>query len=205
MAAGPLERSRDFERFLTFIDAVVAIAITLLVLPLVDLTVDLDRPVTQLLHEHLAEIGGFLLSFVVIASSWMIQHRVISTVVVQDPVVIRLLLFWTLTIVVLPFPTSLVAQSGHEPVSKILYMGTMALTSAALTVLAWRIGGHRAIRDSDDRPSVLRPLLFTVGYLLALAISLLVPRLGYYPLLLQLLPDRAIALWRHRSEGRTTS
>ncbi len=30
------ERSRDLERFITFIDAIVAIAITLLVLPLVD-------------------------------------------------------------------------------------------------------------------------------------------------------------------------
>ena len=39
-------RSRDLERFITFIDAIVAIAITLLVLPLVDLATEIE-PVTQ--------------------------------------------------------------------------------------------------------------------------------------------------------------
>lgn len=35
-------RSRDLERFITFIDAIVAIAITLLVLPLVDLATEIE-------------------------------------------------------------------------------------------------------------------------------------------------------------------
>ena len=38
-----IERERDLDRFLTFIDAIVAIAITLLVLPLVELTADIDE------------------------------------------------------------------------------------------------------------------------------------------------------------------
>ena len=38
---GQQERSRDFERLLTFVDAIVAIAITLLVLPLVDVVAGL--------------------------------------------------------------------------------------------------------------------------------------------------------------------
>ncbi len=91
MAQGQRERSRDFERFVTFIDAVVAIAITLLVLPLVDLTVDFEGSVTVLLR-NLAEIGGFLLSFIVIANAWFAQHRAISTVVAQDRLVSRLMI-----------------------------------------------------------------------------------------------------------------
>lgn len=38
------ERTRYFERYVTFIDAIVAIAITLLVLPLVELTSDHHAP-----------------------------------------------------------------------------------------------------------------------------------------------------------------
>jgi hypothetical protein len=53
MDSDRVERSRDFERFITFIDAIVAIAITLLVLPLVDLATELDRgPVTGLLRDR---------------------------------------------------------------------------------------------------------------------------------------------------------
>ena len=49
-------QERDLERFVTLIDAVVAIAITLLVLPLAEMTVDLgaDQSVADLLDEHQA-------------------------------------------------------------------------------------------------------------------------------------------------------
>ena len=131
-AGGTGERSRDLERLLTFVDAVAAIAITLLVLPLVDLVPELhgDDSVAQLLREHQVDIGAFLLSFLVIWSLWSAQHRLMRTVVAQDRLVSRLLMLWTLTIVFLPFPTALVTRVGHEPLTKILYIGTMALSSA---------------------------------------------------------------------------
>ncbi len=37
-----------------------------------------------------------------------------SSLVVQDPWVTRLMLAWTLTIVLVPFPTALVAEAGSE-------------------------------------------------------------------------------------------
>jgi uncharacterized membrane protein len=44
-------RERDFERFLTFVDAVVAIAVTLLVLPLAEVGAQVgDRTVAELLR-----------------------------------------------------------------------------------------------------------------------------------------------------------
>lgn len=196
------ERSRDFERFLTFVDAVVAIAITLLVLPLVDVVNALgDASVASLLHEHVAQVYGFLLSFAVIGQLWFAQHQVMRTVVAHDPLVTRLVMAWLLSIVVLPFPTALVAQAGEQPLTKVLYIGTMALSAALLALMAWRIAAVRSIRDSDDAPDPTTSALTFVLFLVALALSLAVPSLGYYPLLLLLLTGVLVRAW-HRLRDR---
>ena len=70
------ERTRYFERYVTFIDAIVAIAITLLVLPLVELTSDHHGTTSELLRDHAAqfllvrpELSGDLPALVVAASA----------------------------------------------------------------------------------------------------------------------------------------
>lgn len=196
------ERERDLERFLTFVDAIVAIAITLLVLPLVDVAGSYrGDSVTTLLHVHTGQIWAFFLSFAVIADLWLTQHRVLRNVVASTPVVLRLLLLWTLTIVVLPFPTALVAGStGHEGLTKSLYVGTMTLSALVLALLCVEIGRHREVRDSPDVPDATRAFAVVVTFVLALAVMLLVPFFSYWPLLLLLLPQRLIEAWRHRHE-----
>lgn len=197
-------RGRDLERFLTFVDAVVAIAITLLVLPLVELTSDVSGSdsVADLLRDHETQIGAFLLSFVVIASLWSSQHHVMSPVVAQHPVVSRLLMLWTLTIVVLPFPTALVAVAGHEAVTKLLYLGTMALSSLCLALIAEVVARRPGLRDSEEPPDATAAWVTVFGFLLALGLSLAVPSLSYYPLLLLLLTGPVTRLWRRVGRGR---
>lgn len=201
------ERQRDFGRFLTFIDAIVAIAITLLVLPLVDLAGGLDRgSVSHLLDQNQSQIWAFFLSFVVIADLWLAQHRVLHHVVASDPWILRLLLLWTLTIVTLPFPTALLAQgnAGHQATTKLLYVGTMAASSLVLALLALVIGRRDAVRDSPDRPDVVRSFATVIAFVFILAVMLVLPGLSYWPLLLLLLPDRVVAWWRHRAHHHTT-
>jgi uncharacterized membrane protein len=194
-----VERARDFERFVSFVDAVVAIAITLLILPLVDVAVQLgDGSVTGLLADNIEQIGGFLLSFVAISALWFAQHRAIRTVVAHDPLVTRLMVAWVLTIVVLPFPTALVAQVGSEATTKIVYIGTMAISSILIALMCWAIGRNRSIRDSDERPELGHAVGTAFIFVLALAISLAVPVTGYYPLLLLLVHDPAAKVWARR-------
>lgn len=199
MAEGRAGRSRDLERLITFVDAVVAIAITLLVLPLVDVATEVgDGSVEDLLREHRAQIGAFLLSFVVIAALWMAQHRTLRTVVAQDTLIARMLLVWTLTIVLLPFPTALVAEAGDQAATKAFYIGLMALSAACLALMSWVIGRRPALRDSDQTPDTAVAVATCVAFLVALAVALLVPATGYYPLLVLLLPDRLVRAWRRR-------
>jgi uncharacterized membrane protein len=202
---GSSGRSRELDRFLTFVDAVVAIAITLLVLPLVDVATGLSEggSVSALLDDHLPELFGFLLSFAVIAQLWFAQHRVVSTLVVQDPVVTRLLSVWLLSIVVLPFPTSLVAQAGEQAATKVLYIGTMAASAVCLSLISWRIARTPQIRDAEVGPDPAIAVATAVTFLVALVVSLLVPSTSYYPLLLLLVSDRVVALLRTvRHRGR---
>lgn len=196
-------RSRDLDRLLTFVDAVVAIAITLLVLPLVDVAAQLGDggSVAHLLHSHLAQLFAFLLSFVVIAQLWFAQHRAVRDLVVQDPLVSRLLLLWLLSIVVLPFPTSLVAQAGDQAATKLLYIGTMACSAVCLAVISWRIARVREIRDTPVGPDPTGAVVTAVLFVVALAVSLLFASLSYYPLLLLLLSDAVVRAW-HRFSGR---
>jgi uncharacterized membrane protein len=200
-----LERDRDLDRFLTFVDAVVAIAITLLVLPLAELAPELgQRSVTELLREHKSELLGFFLSFAVIARLWLAQHDTVSSLVRQDRFVVRILLLWLLTIVILPFPTALVAEAGEQAATKTFYIGTMAVSSLLLTLVAWRMNRVPSIRDRDPGPDPMLAVGTVVAFLLALVITLALPATGYWPLLLLVLADPAVAAW-HRARGSGSS
>lgn len=193
-------RERDLERLLTFVDAVVAIAITLLVLPLADVGSQIHgRSVADLLAEHTDDIFGFLLSFAVIARLWVAQHWIVRSLVRQSTAVMWLLLAWTFTIVFLPFPTTLVAGTSDDNLAKVLYIGTMAVSSALLALIGYAIGRDPSMRDSDEKIDVRVSIGTTVVFLLALAISVVFPATTYYPLLLLLLVDPVVRLmkrWR---------
>jgi len=196
-----VERERDFERFLTFVDAIVAIAITLLVLPLVDVAGAFHGDsVADLLRTHSDQIWAFFLSFVVIADLWLAQHRLLHNVVAADRVLLRLMLLWALTIVVLPFLTALVAGStGQEGVTKALYVGAMAASALVLALVCVLVRRRPELRDSEEKPDHVHSFAMVAAFLAALAVMLLLPGLSYWPLLLLLVPDRAIGAWRRRS------
>ena len=195
------ERERDLDRLLTFVDAIVAIAITLLVLPLVELTAEVGReePVADLLRAHQADIWSFLLSFAVIAQLWGAQHRAVSHLLRDSPALNRLLVVWTLTIVFLPFPTALVAKTVDQPITKILYVGTIALSSLLIALIDLTIARNPGLTDGEA-PDPLAALTATVLLGIALAIMLAVPDAGYYPMLLLFLggPAHRLLLARRR-------
>ena len=197
------ERERDLERLLTFVDAVVAIAITLLVLPLAEVGKEVRTgEVAALLNEHANDLWGFALSFVVIARLWVAQHAVVRSLVRQSTALIYLMLFWAFTIVFLPFPTTLVTGTTNDTVAKVLYLGTMAVSAAVLAVIAWVIGRSRDLRDTDTRPDAAVSAGTALAFALALAVSVTVPAAGYWPLLLLPLVDPVVHGLRRRRRSQ---
>lgn len=204
------ERDRDLHRYLTFVDAVAAIALTLLVLPLSDLGADLadGGSVADLFRDHESQFLAFLLSFVVIGDLWFVQYRAMRPVVTLHPIVARALLAWTFTIAVLPFCTELVARSGGDPISRICYFATIALSEACIGVAMNVTRRHPETTDPTLALPEATGAWVTVVLLLAgLALSLAVPALGYSPLLLLVAgrPLRDEFTRRRRHSGQATT
>lgn len=197
MPATESVRDRDFERFLTFVDAVVAIAITLLVLPLVDVAgeVTSHSDVGDVLSKHDAQFLAFGISFVVISRLWFAQHHVLRPVVAASGGVSLLIMLWLGTIVVLPFSTALIAQVGHSGVAQVLYIGTMALGSLLLAGVGVLVVRDPSLRDGPPADPALSASVGLI-FLVALALTLLVPALSYWTLFLLFGGDRLAKLWR---------
>lgn len=183
--AGERERHRDLDRLLTFVDAIVAIAITLLVLPLVELAPELHEggSAADLLREHADELWAFALSFYVIARIWLSQHHAVAPLVVGNARTTTLLLAWAFTIVVLPFPTSLVAAAGEQTAVKVLYVGTVTLGVLLNAALRAEVGRHPELTDGTPYDGPLGSVLTALLLLLALAVMLLFPATSYVPIL----------------------
>lgn len=122
-------------------DAVVAIAMTLLVLPLLEFVpeVDIDN-VWASMAERPSLLLGYVLSFVVIYLFWAAHHWVFEAITDPQPSVRVLNLGWLLAVAFLPFPTALI---GREPTtsSTPIYIGTilcLSVLTGAMTTIAAR-------------------------------------------------------------------
>ena len=197
---------RGLDRFITFLDAVVAIAITLLVLPLAEVVGAGHVPahVADVFTGNAASFGAFLLSFAVIARLWTGHHRMIERVGGYDTAFVLVNLGWVLTIVFLPFATQLAAAySPRDRLAVVVYVGTITLSSvflAAAAVLVWR---RPALRRTGitERAAFPRAAFLTTGFLvLAFVLATAVPAVNYYWLLLLLLTGPADRLLPRRTE-----
>jgi uncharacterized membrane protein len=171
-----------------FTDAAVAIALTLLVLPLVDIVPEAARsrePATELITHNLPAIGSFLLSFVVIARFWSAHHRLYGYDHRLTRALVQLNLLWVLTIAVLPFPTEMIATFDTHAFVVPFYISVLLVCSACLATMAILMR-RTAVQDGNDEGV---PESFVVGSLasamtmvVALVLALAVPSIGPWAL-----------------------
>lgn len=193
VAPEPGFRGLSAERTKAFVDAVVAIAMTLLILPLMESVTEsagADHTTGEWLVEHSDQLQSFLISFVLIAMFWAMHHRLFVAVCGISAVLFWMTAGWMLTIVWMPVVTALTGQVADDALQKVLYIGTLVVTSAVL--LATRIyltrhpELHRSSRE-DLRSGMSIDLSMIALFLLALAIALVFPAVGYLSLLVMFL------------------
>jgi uncharacterized membrane protein len=181
---------RGLDRLITFLDAVVAIAMTLLVLPLTEIIAGTHQPpdAVDVFTQNGGRFWAFLLSFAVIFRMWLGHHRMVERVGAYDTAFLWANAGWALSIVFLPFATQLTwAYPVSDRVAIGVYLGTLALSSVFLSVVAalvWRrpVLRRESVTAGDAAPWAA--LATTTALLLALVIGVAFPRINYYALLL---------------------
>ncbi|MEV0260630.1 TMEM175 family protein [Streptomyces sp. NPDC050617] len=200
-AQGKGEGGASGERLVLFTDAVTAISITLLVLPLVDLVPEAasaHEPASKVFAGHLDQIWSFLLSFAVIANIWREHHRTFSSVTRVTRSLTAWNMGWLLSVVVLPLPTEMIGAYGRDRFVAGFYY-TVLLVSMVCRLAMLRIVKTTPglLDENDQEPGKLQET-YTESYLnvlllvLALVVALAVPVLQYYSLLLLVLPRRVL-------------
>lgn len=178
------------ERFKAFTDAVVAIALTLLILPLMESIGDLGKEnatTLEWLESERLQLLSFLLSFVLISAFWLLHHRLFTQVEQVDATLQWLTFAWMLSIVWLPVATSVAGQFPAETVQKLVYIGSLTLTVLLLlgTRLYLRAHPHlHTVSPTEMRDGVAATLANVLVMLVALVLSIVFPVLGFWPLVL---------------------
>jgi len=183
-----MHTERGFDRLVNFSDAVVAIAITLLILPLVDSASELGQMTfDELLAKDGMKLLVFVISFAVIGRFWLAHHRLYENIVDYSRPLLWVNLLWLLSIVFLPFPTELLAASGsNNGATTTLYVGTMLLTSATGTWQQWILKRNPALQAESVRGSVtvLTAASASALMLVVFLVTIVAPGLGLWSLLL---------------------
>jgi len=200
-----VDAEKGVDRLVFFSDAVIAISITLIVLPLVDVA---REPGDSSAATFFADNGPGLLaagvSFLVIGSYWREHHRIFNKAVGFNRMLVSINLLWLAGIAFLPLATVLQVGASHDDrLANLVYIGTIAVTTALLRceeVVLARAG----LLEVDATPTMPQlaahwvPVVLTV---IAAAIASIVPESGLYPLLLLLLGgpiERLLVLSRRR-------
>jgi uncharacterized membrane protein len=196
---------RGMDRLIFFTDAVTAIAITLLILPLVELVPEASThkgdAIGDFFRDNLYQIFAFVLSFVIIARQWLANHEILEHVVRPTPRLFQLNLAWAFTVVVLPLPTEIVAAFVSNAPVIAFYIGTMTVNSLILSAICVEVYRHPETEDDGNHGRLERlvgSLITTAAFVIALILSLTVPRVNYYALLVLVLTIPAYRLIKPR-------
>lgn len=196
------EAIRQFssERFKAFVDAVVAIAMTLLILPLMESVSEAatqELNTLEFLDEHSGQLMSFALSFVLIANFWIGHHRLYHAVDVVTRPLLWINVAWMATIVWLPVATAMLGQMESDPLQAVLYIGTLSVTQLLSFAGRMYLLGHPDFTSADPmriRQGAAADLCAAVLFGIALLVTVFVGSVGYFSLFLLMFTGPAAKL-----------
>ena len=139
-----------FGRLEAFCDGVFAIALTLLIIEIKiphEVHIESTQDLWLAIEHLLPSLGAFLLSFIIILISWFNHHSMLKLVSKLSPPFIFANGFLLLSVVVVPFPTNLMAEYGFTK----LAAPAVVLYSAAILLqnIAWMLCAFAALKPRD--------------------------------------------------------
>ena len=145
---------RSVDRLINFSDAVVAVAVTLLALPLVDILGPTgDQTLWDIVRAHAGEIGAFLFTFYVVALMWLVHNRILNSITNYDGRLFWLNATWLIGIVLLPWISSMYGEDAWDyPSVGLAYWALLAIISLLSSAMAFHLRHHPAML-ADDAPS----------------------------------------------------
>ena len=198
--------ARGTDRMKAFSDGVFSIAATLLVL---DLAVKPPGMLPQVLDAWPGYVA-YLISFLTIGGAWLGHTALTERLTRSDLIFLQINLVLLLVVAFLPFPTRLIAEA-HQEVGAVRVAATIyGLTLLAIRLLGAALDGYarreHLFSQEEDReePHARRRLLLAViGYVIAIVIGLVFPRVAvalYFAIALYLIvPLREVARLFRRS------
>lgn len=199
----PIRTGRAFDRLVNFTDAVTAVAITVLVLPIVDLRQQAsEKTVWEVISDNSGVLITFTFTFAVVAYMWLTHNRVFNRLAGYDGRVFFYNLMWLFLIVLLPWSSVLYSDSvgggNGSPESDfsggvgmggagLLYWGNLAFISLFGWLIAYHARHHPELIDQDsnrvfmDAPLVHYRGLIFAGAMIAIGlVSLVAPVVSWW-------------------------
>lgn len=203
-----MRTQRGFDRLVNFSDAVVAIAITLLILPLVDASPEVVREgIGPYFNNNFWQLLAFAISFVVIARLWMVHHQVFGWIDGYTNGLMWLNILWLAAIVFMPFTANVLSDSPNgQPDVYALYIGNLllaTLTMQFMELIIVRTPGM-LLPEAEGQSDLLRGWTFVILMAISLVLAVVFPKVGMLWLLILFLsqPLHLLLVRLFRSKAR---
>lgn len=194
-----MSESNPNSRLEAFCDGVFAIALTLLI---IDIKIPSTTEINSTLDFWIAlknigpSVFAFVLSFIIILITWVNHHNALKLANKSAPSFIYANGLLLLTVVFLPFPTSLIGEyilTDHAAPAVILYNSVLALQA-----LGWILMGSTAIKNhlyrSDNALTTTRENV-KYGYFALLLYTLLAIIAFWFPLAIAIATTLTWVFW----------
>lgn len=173
------------ERLIAFLDAAIAIALTLLILPLMEGVSEASadgQDLAEYIEVHASQLLAFALSFVLIALFWRLHHTTLLPDTPTGRGRTTLQFAWLFTITIMPVVTALTGGLETDRPLVASYVGTLAASAWLLFAIAVVERRKRAAAGLPFTATAAgAPLALALLFTLTLLLGLIMP--SYYWLL----------------------
>ena len=143
------------ERITSFSDAVMAIAITLLVIEMIIPSVNPDLLISEL-SNLIPEFFSHIVSFFIIGSYWIAHYGIFKYITKYDNNLLWLNLLFLFFVSFIPFPSALLGEYTSVQLIIIIYSSNIALLGFSLWLLWFYASRNFRLISKDVNPRIIK-------------------------------------------------